>query len=96
MTLDECKEKLKFLLVASLHLEGIEPSSITDDMPLFSKDGLNLDSLDAVELVVVIEKEFGLEIKTADEAKELFVSVNVLANAILNGSIRHIQKNRKL
>ena len=84
MTLQECKEKLKHVLVDSLHLEGIRAEDITDDMPLFGKEGLRLDSLDAVELVVLIEKEFGLCITSSDEAKKLFTSVEVLAQTIIN------------
>ena len=88
MTIQECKTRLKHLIIDSLHLEGVTIDSITDDMALFSPDGLNLDSLDAVELVVAIEKEFGMRIKDADEARELFASVGVLAEAIVGESIR--------
>ena len=92
MTLTNCKAKLKELLITSLHLEGVTPADIQDDLPLFGPEGLNLDSLDAVELVVAIEKEFGLAIKNADEAKELFASVEVLAKAILDKSLQYTTK----
>ena len=96
MTLTDCKAKLKDLLIDSLHLEGLKASDIKDDLPLFDPNGLNLDSLDAVELVVAIEKEFGLAIKNADEAKELFASVDVLAKAILDKSLQREPMKFKL
>lgn len=72
------KQKLKELLVRELNLEGIEPESIKDEDALFG-DGIGLDSLDAVELVVIIQKHFGIEIKDMDEGRTAFESVNSLA-----------------
>jgi len=72
------KQKLKELLVRELNLEGIEPESIKDEDALFG-DGMGLDSLDAVELVVIIQKHFGIEIKDMDEGRTAFESVNSLA-----------------
>ena len=80
----DLKLRLKQLLVANLYLEGIQPEDITDDMPLFEKDGLGLDSLDAVELVVILEKEFGVRIKNADAAKNAFQSITILADYLTN------------
>jgi len=72
------KEKIKKILVEELNLEDISPEDIVDDAPLFG-DGLGLDSLDAVELVVLIQKHFGVEIKDMEEGRPALQSVDSLA-----------------
>jgi len=71
------KEQLKKLIIEELNLEDISPEDIEDDAPLFG-EGLGLDSLDAVEIVVILEKHFGVEVKSLDEGKEAFRSINAL------------------
>ncbi len=83
MTVQECREKLKQDIVSTLNIEGVTASDITDDMLLFSEDGLGLDSLDAVELVVMLEKNFKVIIEDSATARQVFVSVAVLADYIL-------------
>jgi acyl carrier protein len=77
----ETKEKLKKILVEDLNLEELTPEDIQDDAPLFG-EGLGLDSLDAVELVVLVQKHFGLEIKDMEEGRAAFQSVKALASYI--------------
>ena len=72
-------ERLKKIIVEDLFLEDIEPEEIDDEEALFGDDGLGLDSLDAVELVVQIQKHFGVEIKNMDEGRVAFQSINTLA-----------------
>ena len=72
------KENLKKILIEELNLEDMTPEEIEDDAPLFG-EGLGLDSLDAVELVVLLEKHFGVEVKNLDEGREAFRSINTLA-----------------
>lgn len=71
-------QRIKNLLVEKLHLEGLSPESIADDMPLFG-EGLGLDSVDALELVVALEKEFTLRIQSHEVGREAFASVAALA-----------------
>lgn len=79
------KEQLKTLLVQELQLEDVDPASIPDDAPLFGdpqnpdQEGLGLDSLDAVEVVVIIQKNFQVEIKDMQEGQEALQSINSLA-----------------
>jgi acyl carrier protein len=72
------RSHLKRLIVQSLHLEGLTPEDIVDDAPLFG-DGLGLDSVDALELVVALEKEYGLRIQSHEVDKSVFASVANLA-----------------
>jgi acyl carrier protein len=74
----ETKEQIKKIIVEGLHLEDTSWEEIEDNTPLFD-EGLGLDSLDAVELVVLIQKHFGVEIKDMDEGRVAFQSVDALA-----------------
>jgi len=74
-------EEFKKIIIRELFLEDITPEEIDDNAPLFG-EGLGLDSLDAVELVVIIQKHFNVEIKDMDEGRVAFESVNSLASFI--------------
>jgi acyl carrier protein len=75
------RTRIKRVIVDALHLEGVVPMTIADDAPLFG-EGLGLDSVDALELVVALEKEFGVRIQSHEVGKEAFASVNTLATFI--------------
>ncbi len=74
----ELKEKLKNMIIEELCLEEITAAEIADDAPLFG-EGLGLDSLDAVELVVQLQQHFGVEIKNMEEGRPALQSVETLA-----------------
>lgn len=78
MTLEE---NLKKIIIEGLKLEDVKPEDVTDDSGLFG-EGLGLDSLDAVELVVLIKKNFSVEIKDMEEARAAFKSIKTLADYI--------------
>jgi len=74
----DLKARIKTMLVESLMLK-ITPEEIGDDTHLFTPDGLALDSIDALELAVSIEKKFGVATPSAEVAREAFVSVSTIA-----------------
>ncbi len=73
--------RVKRLIVDDLHLEGLRPEMIDEQAPLFG-DGLGLDSVDALELVVAVEREFGIKIKSNEIGRDVFSSVANLARFI--------------
>lgn len=75
------REDLKRLIVDRLRLEGLTPDKIGDDTPLFA-GGLGLDSVDALELVVGLEQEYGIVIKSHEIDKSIFTSVQTLARFV--------------
>ena len=81
MELPEIRKKLKVLLVENLSLEDVSPEEIKDDEILFG-EGLGLDSLDAVEIVVLLQRNFGIEVKDMKEGQKIFYSIDTLANYV--------------
>ncbi len=75
------KERIKAIMVENLMLQ-VTAADITDDLPLFGPGGLGLDSVDALQLVVALDKNFGLKIPDPAAAKEILQSVNTIAGAV--------------
>jgi acyl carrier protein len=78
VTTDVLKEKI----IEGLNLEDIDPSEISDTDPLFGDEGLGLDSVDAIELTLVIEKEFGVKVTNIADAETIFATTQSLCNFI--------------
>ncbi len=74
-------DSLKKVLIEGLSLEDIEPSEISDNDALFN-DGLGLDSVDAIELIVILDNEYGIKFKNMEEAKDVFVTIQILTDYI--------------
>ncbi|MBU0483421.1 MAG: acyl carrier protein [Proteobacteria bacterium] len=79
--MEELKKQIKEMVVRDLKLQGVDPAKIDDNTPLF-EEGLGLDSLDAVELVVLVQKHFDVQIDDMDEGQAAFKSINTLAEFI--------------
>ena len=72
---------LKKKMIEVLNLEDMQPDDIDNDAPLFG-EGLGLDSIDALELIVMMEHSYGIKIKDPAEGKEIFKSVNTMVDYI--------------
>jgi acyl carrier protein len=84
MQLADLIREIKELLVAELNLSGRDPQSIADDAPLFTREkaGLGLDSLDALQIAMLVEERFGVRVPEGDEARAIFMSVATLARFV--------------
>ncbi|HHU00116.1 phosphopantetheine-binding protein [Xiashengella succiniciproducens] len=82
----DLREKLKGELIEQLNLEDITPADIDSSAPLFG-EGLGLDSIDALEIIVLLEKEYGIKISNPADGKDAMQSIDSLA--------AFIEKNRK-
>lgn len=77
----ELREELKRKIIEQLNLEEFTVADIADDDALFG-DGLGLDSIDALELIVMLDKDYDIQLTNPEEGKEIFQSIAVLANYI--------------
>lgn len=84
--MEQLKNQLKEQIIETLNLEEILITDIDDNAPLFG-EGLGLDSIDALELIVLLEREYGIKLANPQEGKEVFKSINVMVD--------YITKNRK-
>ncbi len=75
-------ENFKQILIKYLNLEDITPDEIDDNEPLFGDEGLGLDSVDSIELVLAIEKEYGIIIDNTAQYNSIFQNVNTLLTYI--------------
>ena len=79
-------EELKKQIIAALNFEDMRPEDIDADAPLF-REGLGLDSIDALELILILERDYGIKLSNPGEGKEIFSSVRSMA--------RYITEHRK-
>ena len=81
------KEELKARIIQQLNLEDITPADIQNQAPLFGDQGLGLDSIDALEFIVLLDSNYGIKIADPAQAREIFYSIDTLSE--------FIEKNRK-
>lgn len=79
--MDALIEKLKGQIIEQLNLAEVKPADINPDAPLFGA-GLGLDSIDALELIVLLEKHYGIKIQNPADGKKIFESVRTMAQFI--------------
>lgn len=83
--MEELKNTLKAQIIDALNLEGMTPEQIDDSCPLFG-EGLGLDSIDVLELIVILDKYYGIKLSGPSEGKEIFKNIDTIAS--------YIQKHR--
>ena len=84
--MDALIAELKQEVVEALNLEELSAEEINENTPLFGADGLGLDSIDALELIVLLDKEYGIRLSDPKQGKEIFYSIATMAE--------YIQKHR--
>lgn len=85
--MEDLKVTLKQQIIEALNLQGMTPADIDDNAPLFG-DGLGLDSIDSLEMMVLLERNYGIKIEDAREGRKVLESVQSMAD--------YIQQHRKL
>ena len=85
--MDELIRQLKEQIIDVLNLEEMTPDDIDDQASQFGEDGIGLDSIDALELIVLLEKEYGIRLANPSEGKAIFKNVATIAD--------YVSKNRK-
>ena len=86
METTEVKQQLKTQIITFLNLTDMVPDDIKDDAPLFGDHGLGLDSIDSLELIVLLHREYGIAIKDPKEGRKVLVDINTM--------VAYIESNR--
>jgi acyl carrier protein len=81
----ELKQQVKEQIIQFLNLTTVKPENIKDDEPLFG-EGLGLDSIDSIELIVLLSREYGITIQDPKEGRKILTDINTMVN--------YIEKNR--
>lgn len=80
---DALKLEIKQLIVTTLNIKDVEPASILDDVPLFSGDNtIGLDSIDAIELIMAIQRQFGVRLDDQNLARNILNTINSIAEFV--------------
>ncbi len=82
MSSEELKDRIRSMILANLMLKAL-PDELTDDVPLFGPDGLGLDSIDALELVVGLEKTFGVRVPDSETARRALATISSMHDYVL-------------
>ena len=85
--MEQLIDTLKSQIISALNLEDMSIEDIDTDAPLFGEEGLGLDSIDIIELIVLLERNYGIRLANPAEGKEVFKSIRTIA--------QYVEKNRK-
>ncbi len=80
--MEQLINEIKLKLIDALNLDGMTPEDIDNDAPLFGDEGLGLDSIDVLELIVLLERNYGIRLANPQEGKEVFRSIAVMADYV--------------
>ena len=80
--MEQLINEIKLKLIDALNLDGMTPEDIDDNAPIFGDQGLGLDSIDVLELLILLEKNYGIRLKSPVEGKEVFQSFAVIAQYV--------------
>ncbi len=83
--MDNLKQKLKEQVIERLNLKNLKPENIGDDQPLFV-EGIGLDSIDALELIVLLQQEYNIKLSNAEDGPRVFHSIRTMADYITANS----------
>ena len=83
--MNNLKEKLKVQVIERLNLKDLKPADIGDDQPLFV-EGIGLDSIDALELIVLLQQEYNIKLSNAEDGPRVFHSIRTMADYITANS----------
>ncbi|MGN6491126.1 MAG: phosphopantetheine-binding protein [Agriterribacter sp.] len=79
---EQLKQQLKQQIIQFLNLTNVKPEDIKDDQPLFG-EGLGLDSIDSIELIVLLSREYGITIQDPKEGRKVLVDINTMVDYII-------------
>ena len=80
--MEQLINEIKLKLIDALNLDGMTPEDIDDNAPLFGDEGLGLDSIDVLELIVLLERNYGIRLANPQEGKDVFRSIAVMADYV--------------
>lgn len=81
--MEEIILQLKEQIIEALNLEDMTPEDLDSKSPLFGEDGIGLDSIDALEIIVLLEKNYGIRLANAAEGKSIFTSIENIAKYVI-------------
>ncbi len=87
--MDTLLNDLKIQIISQLNLQDIKPEDIADDQPLFA-EGLGLDSIDALELIVLLQQNYKIKLSNADDGPKVFRSVRTMAEYIKEHQVQNV------
>ena len=80
--MDNLINQIKVELIKALHLDDMKPEDLDADAPLFGEGGIGLDSIDALEIIVMLEKNYGIRLSNVSEGKAIFKSIRSIAEYV--------------